>query len=108
MVEREHAPVQLSRGTHQISTSRNDNYLRCGEGPSGGLGSSLPRAFYRGSMVSTGKKWYINKLEMIAAELAIKTFTKGKNVKAIHLKVDNTTALSYIMKLGGGAQKTKH
>ena len=56
MVEREHAPVQLSRETHQNSPSRNDNYLRCSKGPSGGLGSSLSRAFYRGSMVSTRKE----------------------------------------------------
>ena len=56
MVEREHAPVQLSRETCQNSTPGNDNYIRCSGGPSGGLGSSLPRDVHRGSMVSTGKE----------------------------------------------------
>lgn len=54
MVEREHALVQLSRETHQNYTLRNNNYIRCSWGLSGGLG--LPRAIHRGSMVLAGKE----------------------------------------------------
>ncbi len=48
-----------------------------------------------------GKKLHINTLEMIAVELAIKTFTKGKEVESIHLRVDNSTALHYKANKGG-------
>ena len=34
-------------------------------------------------------------------KLAILTFTKGKSVTAIHLQIDNMTALSYLVKMGG-------
>ena len=33
-------------------------------------------------------------------KLAILTFTKGKSVTAIHLQIDNLTALSYLVKIG--------
>lgn len=38
---------------------------------------------------------------MHAATLAVKCFAKDKHDILIHLKVDNTTALTYINKLGG-------
>ena len=34
-------------------------------------------------------------------KLVILTFTKGKSVTAIHLQIDNKTALSYLVKMGG-------
>ena len=34
-------------------------------------------------------------------KLAILTFIKGKSVTAIHLQIDNMTALSYLVKMGG-------
>ena len=43
----------------------------------------------------------INIQELIAAELAIKTFTKSVKVKSIHIQIDNTAALSYLVKMGG-------
>ena len=43
----------------------------------------------------------INIQELIAAELAIKTFTKSAKVKSIHIQIDNTVALSYLVKMGG-------
>ena len=43
---------------------------------------------------------HINILELIAAKLAILTFTKGKSLTAIHLQIDNMTALSYLVKMG--------
>ena len=57
---------------------------------------------------STGGQWsaeearlHINIQELIAAELAIKTFTKDQKPSSIHIKIDNTAALSYIIKMGG-------
>ena len=58
--------------------------------------------------INTGGTWsyqertkHINILELIAVKLAILTFTKGKSVTAIHLQIDNMTALSYLVKMGG-------
>ena len=57
---------------------------------------------------STGGVWSeeesnldINMQELLAAELAILTFTKDTKPKSIHLRIDNTTALSYLTKMGG-------
>ena len=46
-------------------------------------------------------KYQINILELLAVKLAIQTFTKYRDVKAIHLQVDNIVALTYLMKMGG-------
>lgn len=55
----------------------------------------------------TGGQWnqwenqqHINIQETIAAELAIRTFTKLKKPKRLHLQIDNTVALSCILKMG--------
>jgi hypothetical protein len=55
-----------------------------------------------------GGKWtleqlgkHINVLEMIAIKRGLETFTRIHNVKAIHMQVDNTSALSYLLKMGG-------
>ena len=53
--------------------------------------------------VSTGEKWsekenlHINVLEVITAKFAILTFTKGQSNIAIHLQIENKTALSYLL-----------
>ena len=45
---------------------------------------------------------HINELEMIAADLAVRTFLKMfPRSRSVLLKVDNMTALSYIAKMGG-------
>ena len=46
-------------------------------------------------------KYHINILELLVVKLAIQTFTKYRDVKAIHLQVDNIVALTYLMKMGG-------
>ena len=46
-------------------------------------------------------KYHINILELLAVKLAIQTFTKYRDIKAIHLQVDNIVALTYLMKMGG-------
>ena len=57
---------------------------------------------------STGGTWgkeekslHINVLELKAVDLAIRTFTKDKPVKAIHMQIDNTCALAYLINMGG-------
>ena len=56
----------------------------------------------------TGGQWkpeekdlHINVKEIIAADLAIRTFAKWKNPRSIHLQIDNTAALAYIANQGG-------
>ena len=46
------------------------------------------------------QQMHINCLELLAAALAVKCFAKDKNI-LIHLRMDDTTALNYINKLGG-------
>ena len=48
----------------------------------------------------------INVLELLAIKLALFSFTKGKRVKATHFQIDNKTALSYLLKMGG--TKSEH
>ena len=58
--------------------------------------------------VSTGGKWsrqeqkkHINVLELLAVKLALLTYLKDQTRKIIHLQIDNMTALSYLVKMGG-------
>lgn len=44
---------------------------------------------------------HINSLELTAGAFAVKSFTKGKFNIHVLLRMDNTTALTYIQKLGG-------
>ena len=65
------------------------------------------------SGISTGKMWsaqemkyHINILELLAVKLAIQTFIKYRDVKAINLQIDNIVALTYLMKMGGTRNRT--
>ena len=44
---------------------------------------------------------HINQLELLAIRFAILTFVKMWKMLAIHIQVDNTTAFSYLLKMGG-------
>ena len=46
-------------------------------------------------------KYRISNLELLAVKLAIQTLTKYRDVKAIHLQVDNIVALTCLMKMRG-------
>jgi len=48
---------------------------------------------------------HINCLELLAATLATKTFSKSKTAISILLRIDNITAVAYINNLGGTASK---
>ena len=52
-------------------------------------------------MVSPGNEIPHQYSRILAVKLAIQTFTKYKDVKAIHLQVDNIVALKYLIKIGG-------
>ena len=54
-----------------------------------------------GPWSKTERRMHINCLELLAATLAVKCFAKDKRNIRIHLRMDNTTALNYINKLGG-------
>ena len=44
---------------------------------------------------------HINHLELLAIKLAILTFSKSFTIKSFHISIDNKTALSYLVKMGG-------
>ena len=63
--------------------------------------------------MSTGGLWseqerthHINLLELAGGALAMKTFTKGRRNIHVLLKMDNTTAISYINRMGGTRSQT--
>ena len=39
-------------------------------------------------------------LQLLAVKLALLSFTKNREVRAIYFQIDNTTALSYLSKMG--------
>ena len=52
------------------------------------------------------RKFHINVLELKAVKLAVMSFTlKERNGISVHIRMGNMTALSYLMKMGGGYQK---
>ena len=66
-----------------------------------GWGASSQSTTTGGPWSSLEAKMHINCLELLAAFLAVKTFTRGLNNVVVLLKMDNTTALTYINKRGG-------
>ena len=62
--------------------------------------------------IETGREWsvderklHLNILKLLAVKNAILAFTKEKTINAIHIHTDNTTALSYLLKMGGTTDK---
>ena len=58
-----------------------------------------------GRWSSVEKAWHVNVLQSEAVRLVILFFTKFKKVKSIHLRIDNMTALSYLLNMGGTQNK---
>ena len=44
---------------------------------------------------------HINVLELMAGMFAVQAFAKGKQKVHVHLRMDNTSALSYVTRMGG-------
>ena len=65
------------------------------------LASLLQQDVNWGKWSEKEENLHINFLELIAAKFAIPTFTKEQSNIAIHLQIDNKTALSYVLKMGG-------
>ncbi|XP_070554658.1 uncharacterized protein [Ptychodera flava] len=59
-----------------------------------------------GAWSSAEKSMHINALELTAAFLAIKTFTKGKTNIHVHLKMDNRAAVAHVIRMGGTKSPT--
>ena len=52
------------------------------------------------------KKFHINELELIAVELALKSFLRDRNSIHVHMRIDNVSALTYLVKMGGTRSDT--
>ena len=66
-----------------------------------GWGASCQMTTTGSRWSSVEKAWHINVLELEAVRLAILSFTKLKKLNSIHLRIDNLTALSYLLNMGG-------
>lgn len=91
----------VEREANSDTEPRSSNRNRC---ISAGVGISLPSIDAKGG----GGKWnaqerqhHINALELKAAEIALLSLVKNKSKIHVHLKMDNTTAVSYVNKGGG-------
>lgn len=62
----------------------------------------------RGFWTEGEQKWHINRLELKAALLTLKSFAKDYNCCEILLRMDNTTAIAYINKMGGVQHPNLH
>ena len=58
--------------------------------------------------IRTGSQWskkeqdlHINQLQLLVINFSILNFAKMWKISAIHIQVDNMTALSYLLKMGG-------
>ena len=69
-----------------------------------GWGATCEEVRTEGPWFEEEQRWHINCLETQAAFLAVKCFAKDKNSISILLRLDNTTAVSYINHLGEGGQ----
>ena len=67
------------------------------------VGGNLSGNHHGGTWSYQERTKHINILELIAVKLGILTFTKGKSVTAIHLQIDNMTAV-LLGKNGGNSQ----
>ena len=47
------------------------------------------------------QEYHINLLELLKINFALVTFSKMMNFKSVHIEVDNQTALSCLLKMGG-------
>ena len=85
-----------------ILTSPPDLVIHSDAAKTGGWGAECRGAQTGGQWSREEARLHINQLEMIAAELALKTFLRMfPKTRSVLLKVDNMAALSYIVKMGG-------
>lgn len=51
------------------------------------------------------KDFHINILELLAVEIGLRTFLRLREVRSVHVRVDNFVALTYLVKMGGTKSK---
>ena len=47
------------------------------------------------------RRMNINKLKLLALELALETFFETQEIKTLHIQMDNIKTLTYFLKMGG-------
>ena len=95
VVDRSHH--QLEWSCHNYVCSRPSNNYGC---IIKGLGSSLPGHSYKRPLDPTRGSLHINALELMAALFAVRAFTANRTDIHVHLRMDNRTAITYILKMG--------
>ena len=75
-------------------------YTDAAKGMKGGWGATCLNSHTGGPWKMEERNLHINILELLAAEMGLKTYLKGKQNMSVHLKLDNTTALSHLAKMG--------
>lgn len=87
------------------SLNRIKNYEYCieifSDASTTGWGAACNGESTGGQWSITEKMYHINYLEILAAFLALKCFAKALHNCQILLRIDNTTAISYINRMGG-------
>ena len=101
MVDRKFETTQWE--TLSIHRPRPDHAIRCSQDR--GWGAACQDVTTGGPWLPEEKNFHINISELKAANLAIQTFTRLKKVNSIHIQIDNTTSLSYLVKMGGTRKK---
>ena len=91
-------PEQMERENH---CSKNPYMIIETDASNTGWGAFYQGDYTGGPWSRTESQLHINCLELLAATLAVKSFPKEQRGILIHLRMDNTTALNYINKLGG-------
>ena len=66
-----------------------------------GWGASCEGAWTGSSWSSEERQWHINCLEALAAFHAVKCFVRDRKSITMLLRMDHTTAVTYVNKLGG-------
>ena len=66
-----------------------------------GLGATCKGVRIGGAWSKEEQKLHNNILELLAVKLALVAFTKNQNLKSVHFQIDNTTVLSYLLKIAG-------
>ena len=92
--------IQLRKGK-PLSILPPDLTIQSDAAGNGGWGAHCAGFRAGGQWKPEEKDLHINVKEIIAADLAIRTFVKWRQPKSILLQVDNTVALAYIANQGG-------
>ncbi len=90
---------RLERSCASASPSRYSNRNGCFED---GLGAVCQGVQTGGLWSQMERKLHINCLELLAGSFAVKSFTKNRLCVHVRLRMDNTSAVAYVNRLGGG------